>query len=262
VTGYLDLPEQRVFVEEHGGGEPLFLLHGGFGGADHWQGQIAALAEHYHVFVPERRGHGRTPDVPGPYTTEVMAGETAQVIKTLAQGPAHLVGWSDGAYVAAYLALHHPDLVRSAVLIGQALATDGETEVVRGLMQDPNLASYFRESYAKTSPDGPEHFDVVFDKILTMWRNPLEMPVATLAAITAPVLVMQGDDDGVRIEWNRQLAAALPDGQFAVVPGTGHGAPLQRPAVVNRMILDFLADPAPNRMVPMGALRERHPGAA
>ena len=74
MTGYLDLPdEQRVFVEEHGGGEPLFLLHGGFAGAESWQAQIPALAEDYHVFVPERRGHGRTPDVPGPYTTEVMA---------------------------------------------------------------------------------------------------------------------------------------------------------------------------------------------
>jgi pimeloyl-ACP methyl ester carboxylesterase len=60
VTGYLDLPDQRIFVEEYGGGEPLFLLHGGFVGADSWQGQIAALSEHYHVFVPERRGHGRT----------------------------------------------------------------------------------------------------------------------------------------------------------------------------------------------------------
>ena len=89
MTGYLDLPdEQRVFVEEHGGGEPLFLLHGGFAGAESWQAQIPALAEDYHVFVPERRGHGRTPDVPGPYTTEVMAAETALVIQTLAQGPA------------------------------------------------------------------------------------------------------------------------------------------------------------------------------
>ena len=256
MTGYLDLPEQRVFVEEHGGGEPLFLLHGGFAGAESWQAQIPALAEEYHVFVPERRGHGRTPDVPGPYTTEVMAAETALVIQTLAQGPAHLVGWSDGAYVAAYLALHHPELVRSAVLIGQALSREGETEGVRALMHDPRLADYFREGYGRSSPDGAEHFEVVLNKIITLWREPLEMPITELATITAPVLVMQGDDDGVRIDWNLALARALPRGQFAVIPGTGHGAPLQRPDVVNRMILDFLAKPDADRMLPMGALRE------
>jgi pimeloyl-ACP methyl ester carboxylesterase len=256
VSGYLDLPDQRVFVEEYGGGEPLFLLHGGFVGAECWAAQIPALSADYHVFVPERRGHGRSPDVPGPYTTEVFAAETATVIQILAQGPAHVVGWSDGAYVAAYLALHRPDLVRSAVLIGQALSRDGETEAVRGLMHDPMLAEYFRESYAKTSPDGPGHFDVVFDKIVALWRNPLEMPIVDLARIAAPVLVMQGDDDGVRIDWSLQLARALPRGQFAVVPGTGHGAPTQRPEQVNRMILDFLADPDPVRALPLGALHD------
>jgi pimeloyl-ACP methyl ester carboxylesterase len=256
VTGYLDLPDQRIFVEEHGGGEPMFLLHGVFAGADSWVHQIPALSAEYHVFVPERRGHGRSPDVPGPYTTEVFAAETAAVIQTLAQGPAHLVGWSDGAYVAAYLALHRPDLVRSAVLIGQAYSREGETEAVRALMHDPDLAGYFRESYAKTSPDGPEHFDVVFDKIVTLWRNPLDMPIDDFARVTAPVLVMQGDDDGVRIEYSLALARALPLGQFAVVPGTGHGAPIQRAGVVNRMILDFLADRQPERMIALGSLHD------
>jgi pimeloyl-ACP methyl ester carboxylesterase len=256
MTGYIDLPDQRVYVEEHGGGEPLFLLHGGFVGAESWAFQIPALSADYHVFVPERRGHGRTPDVPGPFTTEAMAAETAVVIKTLAQGPAHVVGWSDGAYVAAYLALHRPDLVRSAVLIGQALNTDGETEGVRALFDEPGLADYFRAAYAKISPDGPDHFDVVFDKILTMWRHPLEMPIEELAKIRAPVLVMQGDDDGVRIDWSLALTRALPRGQFAVVPGTGHGAPMQKPELVNRMILDFLSRPDEERMMAMGSLHD------
>jgi pimeloyl-ACP methyl ester carboxylesterase len=259
MTGYLELPDQRVYVEEYGGGEPLFLLHGGFVGAECWAQQIPALSAGYHVFVPERRGHGRTPDVPGPYTTEVMAAETAAVIQTLAQGPAHVVGWSDGAYVAAHLALHRPDLVRSAVLIGQALSRDGETRAVRELMHDPRLADYFRDDYARTSPDGPDHYDVVFDKIVSMWRDPLEMPIAELARITAPVLVMQGDDDGVRVEWSLELVRALPLGQFAVIPGTGHGAPLQRAELVNRMILEFLAAPAagpPERLLPLGALHD------
>jgi len=259
VSGYLDLPDQRVYVEEYGGGEPLFLLHGGFVGAESWAAQMPALAEEYHVFAPERRGHGRSPDVPGPYTTEVMAGETALVIESLARGPAHLIGWSDGAYVAAYLALHRPDLVRSAVFIGQALHTDGETEGVRDLADDPALPDYFRAGYDATSPDGPEHFDWVFEKIVTMWRHPLELSIDELAKIEAPVLVMQGDDDGVRIEWNLALARALPRGQFAVVPGTGHGAPAQKPEVVNRMLLDFLDHPDEERMLAMGALYDLPP---
>jgi pimeloyl-ACP methyl ester carboxylesterase len=149
--------------------------------------------------------------------------------------------------------------VRSAVLIGQALSRDGETRGVRELMHDPRLADYFRDGYAEASPDGPDHYDVVVDKIISMWRNPLEMSIAELSRITAPVLVMQGDDDGVRVEWNLALVRALPQGQFAVVPGTGHGAPLQRADLVNRMILEFLAGQGagpPERLLPMGALHD------
>ena len=85
------------------------------------------------------------------------------------------------------------------------------------------------------------------------------MPAADelVARITAPVLVMQGDDDGVRVDWNLALRPALPRGQFAVVPGTGHGAPLQRPDLINRLILDFLADPPPGRMFASGSLHDQ-----
>ena len=258
MSGYVDLPgEQRVYVEVHGsGGEPVFLLHGGFEGADSWGAQIKALEPDHHVFVPERRGHGRSPDVPGPYTIPVMAEETAAVIQTLAQGPAHLVGWSDGAYVAAYLTLHRPELVRSAVWIGQPLAEEGRTSGERTLVNEPQLKEWVRGDYDKISPDGPEHFDVVFEKVLSLWQNPVEMSFGEFATVTAPVLVLQGDDDGVRIDWNRRVAATLPKGQFAVVPGTGHGAPMQRAAIVNQMILSFLADPEPERFIALGALKD------
>ena len=211
MTGYLDLPdEQRVFVEEHGGGESLFLLHGGFAGAESWQAQIPALAEDYHVFVPERRGHGRTPDVPGPYTTEVMAAETALVIHTLAQGPAHLVGWSDGALRRGLSRPAPPPAgaQRGADRPG-AVARRGDRGGPRTHARSPArriLPGGVRAELARWR----RNFEVVLDKIITLWREPLEMPIAELAQITAPVLVMQGDDDGVRIDWMLALARALP----------------------------------------------------
>jgi pimeloyl-ACP methyl ester carboxylesterase len=94
VSGYLDLGGQRIYCAEYGAGEPVFLLHGGMVGADLWQPQVVALQDSYHVFVPERRAHGRTPDVAGPYTTQNMAAETAAVIEAVAGGPAHVIGWS------------------------------------------------------------------------------------------------------------------------------------------------------------------------
>jgi pimeloyl-ACP methyl ester carboxylesterase len=120
---------------------------------------------------------------------------------------------------------------------------------------DDSVAEWFRESYA-SSPDGPEHYDTIAAKILGLWRNPPQIPIDELAAIHVPVLLMQGDDDGVRVEYNRRLARALPDAELAVIPGTGHGAPMQKPALVNRMLLDFLAPERPERLIGMGALRD------
>jgi hypothetical protein len=52
VGDYLDLGGHRIYYEEYGAGEPLFLLHGGFVGADSWAAQVPELAKAYHVFVP------------------------------------------------------------------------------------------------------------------------------------------------------------------------------------------------------------------
>jgi pimeloyl-ACP methyl ester carboxylesterase len=256
MSGYLELAGQRVFVEEYGAGEPLFLLHGGMVAADSWQFQIPALAERYHVFVPERRGHGRTPDVPGPYTTENMAAETVAVIEALVDGPVRLVGWSDGAYVAAYVALTRPDLVARLVLIGQAYASEGESSGIAAFVNGAETGEWFRPDYVKLSPDGPDHFDVVLDKVMTMWRNPLDIPFAEMAKISAPTLIMQGDDDGVRIDYSAALARTLPRAQLAVIPGTGHGAPIQKADLVNRMILDFLTPEQPERLIALGSLHD------
>src|SRR5438552_6372638 len=117
---YADLNGIRTYYEVHGASndEPLVLLHGGISPAETWSGQVGALSEWYRVYVPERRGHGRTHDVEGPYTYELMADETVAFLKEVVGGPAHLVGWSDGGNVGLLVALGNPDLVGKLVVIG------------------------------------------------------------------------------------------------------------------------------------------------
>jgi pimeloyl-ACP methyl ester carboxylesterase len=66
----------RTWYDQHGEGEPLVLLHPGWADARAWGPNLDALAAHFHVFTPERRGHGRSPDVEGPITYELMAQDT------------------------------------------------------------------------------------------------------------------------------------------------------------------------------------------
>ncbi len=248
---YVTVSGLRTYYEVHGAGRPVVLLHGGGMSAESWAQQVPALAEHYRVFVPERRGHGRTPDAEGPMSYAGMADETAALLDELGLREARVVGWSDGGAVAMHLALRRPDLVSKMVVIGAFANNDGATEGSAALLSggEESLAmlhQMFEPLYTALSPDGPGHFKVVLEKWLRMWQEGPLLEVAELAGIGVPVLVMQGDHDGVRVEHSAQIARTVPDAQLAVVPGTSHTLPLEKPDLVNRMLLDFLGDePAP-----------------
>ena len=76
MPGYVELGGVRTWYDEDGEGEPLMLLHPGGADAPAWAPNLDALAAGFHVFRPERRGHGRTPDVEGAITYELMAEDT------------------------------------------------------------------------------------------------------------------------------------------------------------------------------------------
>jgi pimeloyl-ACP methyl ester carboxylesterase len=112
VPSYVQLGEVRTYYEEDGNGEPLVLLHPGGADSRAWEVSLPGLVDQFRVFRPDRRGHGRTPDIEGPLTYEQMALDTIAFLEQVVGGPAYLVGHSDGAPVALIVALMRPDLVR------------------------------------------------------------------------------------------------------------------------------------------------------
>jgi pimeloyl-ACP methyl ester carboxylesterase len=163
-----------------------------------------------------------------------------------------VVGWSDGANVGMITAMRRPDLVRKLVLIGTAVNISGAKPWARALTEQltvDHLPPMLVDEYAALSPDGRDHLPVVFAKLS---RAILDTPetLTDLARITAPTLVMAGDDDLVTVEHAEAMRAAVPDGQLAIVPGASHGLPLEKPDLVARLILDFLADEPSRKLMP------------
>ena len=248
---YLEVDGVRTYYEVTGTGTPLLLLHGGMCTAETWDAQTAALAEHYRVYVPERPGHGRTADIAGAITYENMAGHTIALIDALGIGAAHLAGWSDGALVALLIALRRPGLVRKLVLIDQFVTLGGARPGYLPLMRSfsaEQAPPFLVDLYGALSPDGAEHFPVVFGKLHEMWAGETGIDLTDLVRVTAPTLVLVGDDGTMRVEDAAAVQRALPDAQLAVVPGTSHGLPLEKPHVVSRLVLDFLADEQVEKM--------------
>ncbi|WP_369173581.1 alpha/beta fold hydrolase [Streptomyces sp. R28] len=246
----VELPGVRTWYEVDGAGEPLLLLHGGFCTNETWGAQRGDLAAQYRVFLPERRAHGHTADVSGPLSYQDMADDTVQFLVSVVGGPAHLVGWSDGGIVALLVAVARPDLVRKVVAIGANFRPAAECSASPAMLGEmtadsPELAP-FRETYAAVSPDGADHWPVVVAKMAEMFATEPTLTTEDLARITAPTLVLVGDDDMMTLEHTIALYRAIPHSELAVFPGTSHALPMEKPAQVNRVILDFLTnDPVP-----------------
>ena len=242
LAGYVTVAGLPTWHEVGGDGPVVVLLHGGFSGAASWAAEAPALAAAgFRVQVPERRGHAHTPDVEGPLSYEVMAADTVAYLEAEAGGPAHLVGWSDGAIVALLVALRRPDLAGRIVLIGQYYNSSGripDSALDRWLHTD-EAKDYLRQGYDPVSPDGREHFDVVYAKAMAMIDSEPELSLAEFAAVGAPALVLQGDRDDVTLEHSAAVAAVLGNGRLAVLPGT-HGLPLEQPALVSALLISFL----------------------
>jgi len=251
--GYVDAGGLSTYYEAVGTGDPLVMLHGGFTPVETLGGLTALFTDAYRVYSPERRGQGRMPDIPGPITYEIMAEDTIAFIDALGLGPVHVVGWSDGANVGLITALRRPDLVRKLVLIGTAEHVSGCTPIAQAMLPQltaEQLPPMLIQAYAELSPDGPEHLAVVVEKLApALAVTSVRLP--DLARVAAPTLVMAADDDMVSIAHLEAMRDALPDGQVAVVPGTSHALPLEKPELTARLIRDFLADVQVTRLMPM-----------
>ncbi|MET0147276.1 MAG: alpha/beta hydrolase [Ilumatobacteraceae bacterium] len=248
----IDIGGHPTWVDDRGAGdETVVLLHGGmshsgllldaFGGA---------LTARHRVVSYDRRGLGRTSDTTGPFHYADMATETIGVLESVVGGPAHLVGWSDGGIIALLVALRRPDLVERMVVIG----TNVHHDALLPVDVDPGgpFATRIYEDYAALSPDGADHFGNISDRFEVMVTTEPTMSPGDLGAITAPTLVMVGDDDFFPLDHTCAIYSALPAGRLAVVPGASHALPLEQPALVATLIVDFLAsDEPPPTLLPV-----------
>jgi pimeloyl-ACP methyl ester carboxylesterase len=239
-----ELPSVRMWYDARGQGEPCVMLHPGGAGVDSraLDPNLAALVEIFRVYTPEQRGHGRTPDVAGPVSYELMAEDTIAFIDTVIGAPAFLFGCSDGAVVALTVALRRPDLVRRLVFAAGVFHRDGWAEGVL----DGEPPDFLRQSYSELSPDGIGHYEVMVGKLADMHAREPALTGADLRALTCRTLILVADDDEVRLEHAIEAYRSLPDAELAVVPGTSHGLLVEKPGLCNLLISEFLTrEPAP-----------------
>lgn len=123
------MPEETIELIEHGPrrGETIVMLHGNSVAGWMWQPQVERLSDR-HLLTPDLPGLGSRSAMTWPGMA-AAADDVAGLIRERARnGRAHVVGLSLGGFVAVYLVQRHPELVRSCMVTGVALAGLGTVE--------------------------------------------------------------------------------------------------------------------------------------
>jgi pimeloyl-ACP methyl ester carboxylesterase len=233
-----ELPGVSMWYDERGQGDPCVLLHPGGAGIDSraLDATVTGLAGVFRAYTPEQRAHGRTPDVDGPLSYELMATDTIAFIEQVIGQPVYLVGCSDGAVVALAVARCRPDLVRRLVFATGVFHHDGWE---KGVL-DGEPPEWLRQSYGELSPDGIGHYDMVVAKLAAMHASEPALTEADLRQMPVRTLIMVADDDEVRFEHAVAMYRSMPDAELAVVPGTSHGLLVEKPELCNFLMTEFL----------------------
>jgi pimeloyl-ACP methyl ester carboxylesterase len=247
--GHFGVDGLNTWYAEYGAGEPLVLLHPGGADSRAFGPNLSGLSARFQVFTPDRRGHGRTPDLTGPITYEKMAQDTIMFLERVVGGPAHIVGMSDGATVGLLAALRRPELTRRLVVVAGVFNRDGWLPGVLDADTDP--PEFFAVSYGEVSPDGPAHYPVVAAKLAQMHSTEPSLTLAELKGVANRTLVMLGDDDQVQLEHAIAMYRTIPECELAIVPGTSHGLLVEKPDLCNSIIIDFLASEPVTTLAPI-----------
>lgn len=234
-----------IRYEEYGGGTDMVLLHGVGLDRRMWDACRPALAVRHRVRTVDLRGHAASPPAAAGVTLADLAGDVLEVIER----PAHLVGFSLGALVAAEAALLRPAAVASLTLVSPvARRTPAETREVTARLRmaredfpasvDAAVDRWFTPRQQAEVPG------VVAGVRATLLANDLDSYLACyelfthadaglwprLPGLTVPTLAVTGGaDPGSTPAMTEALAAAVPGARAAVIPGARHLLALETP---------------------------------
>lgn len=232
-----------------GTGSPLLMLHPGGTDARALEQLAALFAVDHKVTLPDQRGHGRTPDIDGPWSFRDMADETAEFVRReiTADAPVDVFGYSDGAILGLTLAIEHAEVVRSLVFVSGVFHFDGW---LPGTL-DGDAPQFMADAYAEVTPDGADHWQVVAAKSASMHEVEPDYTVRDLAGIALPVLIIVGDDDEPRLDHILEMYRAIPNAELAVIPRATHGVGAEKPELVASLVREFHRDDRGNGYAPV-----------
>ncbi len=260
-TAHRAVVHLRHYAAEYlvvGQGQPLVLVPGLAGGHELLSPLVQRLARHFQVICFPLRGDHDPMFARQPHTLAELAADVADFQNTLLLERPALAGVSFGSAVALEFALRYPRKTGPLILHGlePRFRDSLGGRIARLALEkfplphdNPFFNQFFRLLFARRESVGP-----LFDFVIKQcWKTDQGVMVSRLAlladfdvrarlkTVTAPTLVVSGQDDAiVPAAGQRRLAQSIPDSRFKLIPNAGHLCFLTRTNSFVRTITEFL----------------------
>lgn len=254
----------NMYYEVHGDGDPLVLIQGLALDSSAWTNQISAFSQKYRVIVFDNRGVGQSDSPNLPYSTEMMADDTAELLEFLNIKNAHILGFSMGGTIAQQIALKSPDLVKSLILVTTAAKFPARAKYLAKLwlkMLEEQVSTETRLQdiclWVFTDDFLADEARVTAAVNLGL-NNPYPQPLHGFAGqvaallqhdtrnkvnqISVPTLVLIGKDEiFIPLKFSEELAANISNAKLVVLERGSHNYWLEFPELFNQAVMQFLA---------------------
>ena len=227
--GMADTSQAWIYYKESGRGTPILMLHGNAETHLIFDYYEEKLSMKYRVILMDSRAHGRSRIKPeyaeSEFTTTDMARDAAALLDILHIPSCILFGFSDGANIALEFASLFP--VR-AFCVGKYYCLKAATSLFRGICKKNPAASCILSCLFR------------HQQLASLLCNSPMMSREQLENVQAPVLLIAGTRDLVKVSHSRLMARLIPRAQLVLIKGATHTSMFGRKAFYLKIIHDFL----------------------
>ncbi len=242
----------NVHLMRAGSGDPVLILHHDIGTLDRTI-FYDSISSQFDTLVPHHPGYSRSDRPDWMRSVRDIAVMHQWLISNLGIGKISIVGLGFGGWIAAEMATMAPNTIQNLVLVG-AMGVKPKDDFI----MDQALFNHLE--YTRAGFHDPTAYEKVFGKepptdLVVEWEICREMNFRIawkpymysqtlphlLGAVTAPTLVVWGDDDKIVPRSAAEIYIDhLPNGQLEIVPKCGHYVDLEKPKELANLVTSFI----------------------
>jgi pimeloyl-ACP methyl ester carboxylesterase len=237
---YMNINGLKMYYEIKGEGQPLLFIHGGGMCTEAYQQEINILSKKYKVIAADNQAQGRTNDIDRDITYKNMANDHIKLLDSLGIDSIIVFGHSDGGVVGLYMTLIDQKRINKLIVSGTNYKASGIHDEFTELLKGATPEIFQNDYFNKLSPDGPDHWPVVMQKLKKMWLNEPNISDQELNSILKPTLIIVGDHDMIKINHTIEMFKNIKSSNLLIIPNASHEVLNEKPDFVFPIVFDFI----------------------